>query len=184
MNSGELPGADPHVGDRRGAGAAHQAGQVGGGARREVVELSDDLGPDWRHWAGRNIITVEVARELTYNLQTDGGGDGLHQLTVGGGAGDVAGLVPAGDPADDQGAPHLPAGLVNVQPGSGQRHGVLPPDNGGCGVPALGGAVQPHLPPLPHRPRHLLHLLPSRAVDQGLAGPRWEEKNIRNFSRH
>ena len=87
---------------------------------------------------------------LTYDLYGDGGGDGLHQLTVGGGAGDVAGLVPAGDLTDDQGAPDLAAGAVNVQPHGGDRHGVLPPGDGGCGVPALGGAVQPHLPPLHH----------------------------------
>ena len=114
---------------------------------------------------------------LTYNLDGDCGGDGLHQLTVGGGAGDVAGLVPAGDLADDDGAPDEAGGGVDVQPHGGEGHGVLPPDDGWCGVPALGGAVEPHLSPLHH-------LQSSLAGDLRFAGPSWRRKLSRNFSQH
>ena len=67
-------------------------------------------------------------------------------MTVGGGAGDDTALVAGGDVPDDQGAPHLTAGAVHVQPDGGEGDVVLPPDDGGCGVPAPGGAVEPHLP--------------------------------------
>ena len=91
-------------------------------------------------------------------------------MTVGGGAGDETALVAGGDVPDDQGTPYLTACAVHVQPHGGDGDVVLPPDDGGGGVPAPRGAVEPDLPGQEGGVGPVPELEPRLAVYDGLGG--------------
>ena len=81
--------------------------------------------------------------ELTDDVQADAGSLGRYQAAVDGRAGDGGSLVLGSELGEEEGAGHQATHAVHSKAHRSHRDSLLPPGEGGAGLPPATAAVQP-----------------------------------------